>query len=122
VLDFIGQGGMGFVYKVEHLMMAKVLALKVLRSEQVSEDVWKRFRIEAQAIARLDHANVVRIYDMSQTEAGLPFYTMDLLVGESLADYLDEYYRLRGPIFGPVCWFGLCRFTAMLNRVISCFC
>jgi serine/threonine protein kinase len=107
VLDFIGQGGMGFVYKVEHLMMAKVLALKVLRSEQVSEDVWKRFRIEAQAIARLDHANVVRIYDMSQTEAGLPFYTMDLLVGESLADYLDEYYRLPVsealPIFRQVC-------------------
>ena len=107
VLDFIGQGGMGFVYKVEHLMMAKVLALKVLRSEQVSEEVWKRFRIEAQAIARLDHANVVRIYDMSQTEAGLPYYTMDLLVGESLADYLDEYYRLPVkealPIFRQVC-------------------
>ncbi len=107
VLDFIGQGGMGFVYKVEHLMMAKVLALKVLRSEQVSEDVWKRFRIEAQAIARLDHANVVRIYDMSQTEAGLPYYTMDLLVGQSLADYLDEYYRLPVkealPIFRQVC-------------------
>ncbi|MFA7339730.1 MAG: protein kinase [Candidatus Obscuribacterales bacterium] len=107
VLDFIGQGGMGFVYKVEHLMMVKVLALKVLRSEQVSEDVWKRFRIEAQAIARLDHANVVRIYDMSQTEAGLPFYTMDLLEGESLADYLDEYYRLPVsealPIFRQVC-------------------
>ncbi|MBP9094477.1 protein kinase [bacterium] len=107
VLDFIGQGGMGFVYKVEHLMMAKVLALKILRSEQVSEEVWKRFRIEAQAIARLDHANVVRIYDMSQTEAGLPFYTMDLLVGESLADYLDEYYRLPVsealPIFRQVC-------------------
>ncbi len=107
VLDFIGQGGMGFVYKVEHLMMAKVLALKVLRSEQVSEEVWKRFRIEAQAIARLDHANVVRIYDMSQTEAGLPYYTMDLLVGQSLADYLDEYYRLPVkealPIFRQVC-------------------
>ncbi len=107
VLDFIGQGGMGFVYKVEHIMMAKVLALKILRSEQVSEEVWKRFRIEAQAIARLDHANVVRIYDMSQTEAGLPFYTMDLLVGESLADYLDEYYRLPVsealPIFRQVC-------------------
>jgi serine/threonine-protein kinase len=107
VLDFLGQGGMGFVYKVEHLMMAKVLALKVLRSEQVSEEAWKRFRIEAQAIARLDHANVVRIYDMSQTEAGLPYYTMDLLVGESLADYLDEYYRLPVkealPIFRQVC-------------------
>ncbi|CAN5612497.1 hypothetical protein BH11CYA1_BH11CYA1_38850 [soil metagenome] len=107
VLGFIGQGGMGFVYKVEHMMMAKVLALKILRSEQVSEEVWKRFRIEAQAIARLDHANVVRIYDMSQTEAGLPYYTMDLLDGESLADYLDEYYRLSVrealPIFRQVC-------------------
>ena len=41
VLGFIGQGGMGFVYKVEHMMMAKVLALKVLRSEQVSDEVWR---------------------------------------------------------------------------------
>ena len=107
MLGFIGQGGMGFVYKVEHMMMAKTLALKVLRPEQVTEEVWKRFRIEAQAIARLDHINVVRIYDMSQTEDGLPFYTMDLLDGESLADYLDEYYRLplrqALPIFRQVC-------------------
>jgi serine/threonine protein kinase len=107
ILDFVGQGGMGFVYKVEHLMMAKVMALKVLRSEQVSDAVWRRFRTEAQAIARLDHPNVVRIYDMSQTSDGLPFYTMDLLVGQSLADYLDAYDQLSVndalPIFRQVC-------------------
>lgn len=107
VLGFIGQGGMGLVYKVEHLMMAKVMALKVLKSEQVSQDVWKRFRTEAQAIARLDHPNVVRIYDMSQTSDGVPFYTMDFLVGDSLADYLDSYDQLPVaealPIFRQVC-------------------
>lgn len=107
ILDFVGQGGMGFVYKVEHLMMAKVMALKVLRSEQVSDSVWKRFRTEAQAIARLDHPNVVRIYDMSQTADGLPFYTMDLLIGQSLADYCDAYDQLSIqnalPIFRQVC-------------------
>lgn len=107
VLGFIGQGGMGLVYKVEHLMMAKVMALKILKSEQVSQEVWKRFRTEAQAIARLDHPNVVRIYDMSQTSDGMPYYTMDFLVGESLADYLGSYDQLPVaealPIFRQVC-------------------
>jgi len=107
VLSFIGQGGMGFVYKVEHLMMNKIMALKILRSEQVSDDVWRRFKTEAQAIARLDHINVVRIYDMSQTKEGKPFYTMDLLVGQSLADYLEEGGRMPVkealPVFRQIC-------------------
>jgi len=107
ILSFVGQGGMGFVYKVEHLMMTKVMALKILRSEQISESVWKRFRTEAQAIARLDHPNVVRIYDMSQTKDGMPFYTMDFLVGKSLAEYLDQNDLLPVadslPIFRQVC-------------------
>jgi serine/threonine protein kinase len=68
IIDFIGEGGMGHVYKVEHLLMQKLLALKILKSEYLTEAVWKRFRAEGQAIARLNHANIVRIYDMSQTE------------------------------------------------------
>ncbi|MDP3509375.1 MAG: protein kinase [Candidatus Melainabacteria bacterium] len=107
VLEFIGEGGMGLVYKVEHIHMNKILALKVLKTEQLSENVWKRFRLEAQAISRLDHANIIKIYDMNQTPDGRPFYTMELLSGESLADYLQEHQRLpinlALPIFRQVC-------------------
>jgi serine/threonine protein kinase len=52
IMDFLGQGGMGFVYRVEHLLLAKELALKVLRTDQVSEVIWRRFQTEAQAIAK----------------------------------------------------------------------
>jgi serine/threonine-protein kinase len=107
IIDFIGEGGMGLVYKVEHLLMTKLLALKILKTENLTEAVWKRFRAEGQAIARLDHRNIVRIYDMSQSEDGVPFYTMDLLIGQSLADYLQEKHRLTEaealPIFRQVC-------------------
>ncbi len=107
ILDFIGAGGMGLVYKVEHTIMHKVLALKVLKTEYLSESVWRRFLIEAQAIARLNHDNVVKIYDMNQTADGRPFYTMDLIEGESLADYLQEHKRLPAehalPLFRQVC-------------------
>ncbi len=107
VLDFIGEGAMGLVYKVEHTLLNKILAFKVLKTEFLSEAIWKRFRLEGQAIARLDHVNIVKIYDMSQTEDGLPFFTMDLLVGQSLDDYLQDYGRLSVedalPIFRQVC-------------------
>ncbi len=107
VLDFIGEGAMGLVYKVEHTLLNKVLAFKVLKTEHLSETVWKRFHIEAQAIARLAHPNIVKIYDMSQTEDGTPFFTMDLLVGQSLDDYLQDYGRLTVeealPIFRQIC-------------------
>jgi serine/threonine protein kinase len=107
VLDFIGEGAMGLVYKVEHTLLNKTLAFKVLKTEYLSESIWKRFRLEAQAIARLNHPNIVKIYDMSQTEDGLPFFTMDLLVGQSLDHYLQENGPLTVkealPIFRQVC-------------------
>jgi serine/threonine protein kinase len=87
IINFLGQGGMGFVYRVEHTIMQKELALKVLRQRGPANE-WRRFQTEAQAIARLDHPNIVKIYDMNQTDDGMPYYTMDLLLGQSLADYI----------------------------------
>lgn len=98
---------MGYVYRVEHQLLAKELALKVLRADQISEIIWRRFQTEAQAIARLDHPNIVKIYDMNQTKDGVPYYAMDLLIGESLADYLDREDTLAVeqalPIFRQIC-------------------
>ncbi len=104
---YLGQGGMGFVYRVEHLAMHRQLALKVLRSDQVTATAWRRFQNEAQAIARLDHINIVKIYDMSHSESGLPYYTMDLLTGESLSELLRclDILPIKQtlPIFRQVC-------------------
>ncbi len=107
ILEFIGQGGMGQVFKVEHIVLAKIQAMKILRQEQVSPEVSQRFRTEAQAIARVDHPNIIKIFDMSQTASGLPFYTMEFLSGESLAERLDDVELIPVPeallIFEQVC-------------------
>jgi serine/threonine-protein kinase len=52
IIDFIGEGGMGHVYKVEHMLMEKLLALKILKSEYLTEALWKRFRAEGTLFER----------------------------------------------------------------------
>ncbi len=94
VIGIIGHGGMGAVYRVRHLFLSKEMALKVLPSEQVSEVAWKRFQIEAQAIARLTHPNIVRIFDMGMIDGVTPYYAMELLNGQSLAQKLKKKHVL----------------------------
>lgn len=107
ILSFLGHGAMGAVYKVEHIHLNKIMALKLLRPEIMSVNVWRRFQIEAKAIARLDHANIIQIYDMSQTEDGLPYYTMDYLEGQSLDHVISEggpiAVEIALPIFRQIC-------------------
>ena len=102
----IGRGGMGVVYLCEHLMIGRQYALKALAPDQINESNWARFHSEGKAIARLDHRNIVKIYDMGSV-AQTPYYVMDLLDGQSLADFI----RSNGPltelqaleIFGQIC-------------------
>jgi len=107
VIGVIGHGAMGAVYHVRHLFLSKEMALKVLRSTGVSETAWRRFQIEAQAIARLNHPNIVRIFDMGLIDGVTPYYAMELLNGQSLADKLDKKTLLPVPealaIFRQVC-------------------
>lgn len=107
VISVIGHGGMGAVYHVRHMFLAKEMALKVLRTADVSETAWRRFQIEAQAIARLNHPNIVRIFDMGLIDGVTPYYAMELLNGQSLADKLDKKTILPVPealaIFRQVC-------------------
>jgi serine/threonine protein kinase len=90
VESLIGEGGMGAVYKVHHLLLQKDMALKTFRSHNLSQDVWQRFQQEARSIARLKHKNIVEVFDFGFAEEGLPYYTMSLLSGESLAERLSR--------------------------------
>ena len=85
VLAPLGRGGMGAVYRVEHVMLKKELALKFLHAELGRlEEVARRFEREAEAAARLDHPNIVAVTDFGRTADGMLFLVMELLQGQSL--------------------------------------
>ncbi|CAN5563788.1 hypothetical protein BH11CYA1_BH11CYA1_42270 [soil metagenome] len=81
----LGRGGMGQVYRVEHLILKKEYALKILPGENVSTDQWQRFSQEARAIAKLNHDHIVKIHNMGIDSGSVPYYVMDLLTGTTLS-------------------------------------
>src|SRR6266581_1242072 len=89
VLQPLGRGGMGAVYRVEHLMMKKELALKLLHPELGRlDEVARRFEREAEAAARLSHPNIVSVTDFGRTPEGMLFLVMELLQGPSLTEVI----------------------------------
>jgi serine/threonine protein kinase len=86
----IGVGGMGVVYRARHDIIDSEYALKVLAPELVNEKNWQRFITEARALARLDHPNIVKIFNMGVQGEHCLYYVMELLPGRSLADRIAE--------------------------------
>jgi serine/threonine protein kinase len=90
LLGQLGQGGFGRVYRVRDLHLEREVALKVLHPLLTQEPaVVERFRREAQLAARLNHPNIVNIYDISG-RSGLIWYTMELINGPSLAQLVER--------------------------------
>jgi len=88
LLGEIARGGMGVVYKARHRRLPRVVALKMIgEGRHASPDQRARFFIEAEAVARLRHPNIVQIHDFGEA-GGRPFVTLELLEGGSLADRL----------------------------------
>jgi serine/threonine-protein kinase len=86
----LGEAGMGVVYKARHIHTRKVAALKMVRAgAHAGTQALARFRIEAKAIAKLDHPNVVRIFEVGEHE-GLPYYSMELMERGNLAAQLRQ--------------------------------
>src|SRR5713101_9119440 len=90
LLKEIGRGGMGIVYKARQLKLSRLVALKVLLPDLLhSSEKLTRFRIEAGAIARLQHPNIVQIFEVGETD-NQPFIALELVEGGSLADKLGK--------------------------------
>lgn len=90
LLSLIGGGGMGAVYKAIQEPVGREVAIKVIRPEALQQDpgVVARFQREARATARLEHENVVTLYDHGQDEDGTMFLVMELLRGQTLSAVL----------------------------------
>jgi eukaryotic-like serine/threonine-protein kinase len=85
ILEEIGRGGMGVIYRARQRHSRRIVAVKRVLSYQAdSRETLARFRREAEAAASLDHPNILPIYEVSESENGLPFFSMKFATGGSL--------------------------------------
>lgn len=93
VLERLGVGGMGRVYKVEHLTLGRPYALKVLHNETFRRDPRSidRFVREARAASRIRHPNIIDVFDFGYLSDGRPYFVMELLESRSLSRMIDEF-------------------------------
>jgi serine/threonine-protein kinase len=90
VVELIGSGGMARVYRVVSLSNRKTYAVKVLKDEYKNDSEFlRRFEREARAVLHLSHDNIVRAYDVGETE-GLPYIVLEYIEGQTLKEILDK--------------------------------
>jgi serine/threonine protein kinase len=89
--QLLGQGGMGSVFVAQDRGLGRAVALKLLRDElETDKSALRRFILEAQIGAQLEHPNIVPLYSFERTDAGAPAITMQLLEGQTMAAYIEE--------------------------------
>lgn len=88
--EFLGEGGLGRVYRAVHTTVGRVVAIKILRPEHaINPASVERFLTEARAAHRVRHRHVVKVYDTGVVD-GVPYIVQELLQGEDLAEYVER--------------------------------
>src|SRR5712672_463585 len=91
LLERVGEGGCGVVYVAEQTEpVRRRVALKVIKLGMDTKQVVARFEAERQALAMMDHPNIAKVLDAGTTEAGRPFFVMELVRGIRITDYCDQ--------------------------------
>lgn len=108
LLHQIGAGGMGKIWVAVRRGedFQKHVAIKLLRRDMTSADLVRRFRVERQILAAIDHPNIAKLFDGGTTEEGLPFFAMEYIEGQSIDEYCDSHrlsVRERLALFQTVC-------------------
>ena len=107
LIEQLGEGGMGSVWMAQQTEPVKrLVALKLIKAGMDTRQVIARFEAERQALALMDHPNIARVLDGGTTEAGRPYFVMDLVKGMPITKYCDEHRltpRQRLELFLPVC-------------------
>ncbi len=90
LLEVIGRGGMGVVYRAQQISLNRVVAVKmIIESRRLGADSRQRFFAEAEATARLEHPGIVPVFEVSELH-GHPFFSMQFVEGETLSDRLKQ--------------------------------
>jgi len=107
LLQKIGEGGCGVVYVAEQQEpMRRQVALKIIKLGMDTRQVVARFEAERQALALMDHPNIAKVFDAGATEAGRPYFVMELVRGVRITDYCEKHNfgpRARLELFIQVC-------------------
>jgi serine/threonine protein kinase len=107
LLQKIGEGGCGVIYMAEQEKpIRRHVALKIIKMGMDTKSVIARFEAERQALAMMDHPNIARVLDAGATEAGRPYFVMELVHGIRITEYCDERRldtRQRLDLFIQVC-------------------
>ena len=95
ILSILGTGGMAKVYDARCTWLDREVTVKVLLEELVIDDEFvRRFKQEAQAVAKLSHPNIVSVYDVGQGEDGLYYIVMEYIDGPTLKELIKQEGRL----------------------------
>jgi serine/threonine protein kinase len=89
-IELVGQGGMGAVYKARQKQLDRMVALKILPDARAESGAFaERFMREARSLAKLNHTNIVTVYDFGHTESGLYYFIMEFVEGTNLRDVIE---------------------------------
>ncbi|MHB0959623.1 MAG: tetratricopeptide repeat protein [Pirellulaceae bacterium] len=107
LLEQIGEGGMGVVYMASQKQpVRRTVALKIIKPGMDTREVVQRFEAERQALALMNHPNIARVFDGGATEAGRPYFVMELVKGKPITQYCDRQQlatRERLALFVTLC-------------------